>query len=471
MATVHRATLAAGGGIEREVALKRLLPHMADDERVLRDFIREAKLASQLRHPNIIQIYELGKIEDTYFIAMELVRGVSLITLMRNASKRERLLPLGAVLSLMLELTDALDHAHAAALIHRDLTPTNLLVSDDGHLKIIDFGVAKSVRGDLATDSGRAKGKLGYMAIEALRARSIDARADLFSAGVVMWELLTNRRLFKFRGWDMIETIYNTVVPPPSRFNPACPSELDAIVLRAVAKHPDNRWQSALSLHRSIAAIARDLSASTLDVVRAKQSLRPETSSDPYAGYELELEVDVDEDSGDALDIGTPVAGSPFVNWSGLWSSDPETEPKLHIGATGSSNWAVEPPTEEKAYPTALLVAAGRGGYDDTTSTPIDPGTDPTKTRPRIDLASPEQTPGPEVEPPTDPTARRPELPTEPFVRTRLGALRPGARRRAQPPPIPPQARRGSQPGDDTVEAKRYSDGDTTETSPFEDDE
>jgi serine/threonine-protein kinase len=146
------------------------LPHLAEDDRFIEDFVREAKLASHLRHPNIIQIYELGRYHGIYFIAMELVRGVSLMSLMRLASKKNQLLPVNAVMSVMLELTDALDHAHTIVnsrgellgLVHRDLTPSNLLVTDDGHVKIIDFGIAKACAAS-ATDSGLARGKLGYI--------------------------------------------------------------------------------------------------------------------------------------------------------------------------------------------------------------------------------------------------------------------------------------------------------------------
>ncbi len=351
MATVHRATIALGGGVTREVALKRLLPHLAEDDRFVDDFVREAKLAVHLRHPNIIQIYELGRIGNDFFIAMELVRGISLISLMRCASKTGRLLPIGAVMSLALELTDALDHAHTGTteggqpleLVHRDLTPSNLLITDGGHLKIIDFGIAKATRGDLATDSGLAKGKAGYMAPEAVRGEQVDPRADLFSTGVVLWELLTGQRLFRASTeWGEPAVLRNTPISPPSMFNSACPPELDRIVLRAVAKPRDQRWSSAEEMHDALSAVSRAFSANASEVMRVKQALRPETRTEPYAGFEQEP---VDDDLPEIVISQTPRP----LDWTGaLWPAEPATEPKLMQRVEGTSSWPLEPATEPK---------------------------------------------------------------------------------------------------------------------------
>jgi serine/threonine protein kinase len=296
MATVHRACVEADGQFVLDVALKRLLPHLADDERFVGDFVREAKLAALLHHPNIVRVYELGRIDDVYFIAMELVHGIAISKLLRKNQPP----PIGVTLALMLELTDALDYAHDGIgnhgqrinLVHRDLTPSNLLITDDGHLKIIDFGVAKTLTGDLVTSSGFAKGKLGYMSPEALRATNIDGRADLFSAGVVMWELLTGRRLFEpSTDWDL--SIYESAVPPPSTFNPVIPPQLDQLVLRACAADVKQRWQSANAMHRALALAMRPYAAhaAVRDVVAWRRSLRAWSNPDAEDDYEL-LEVE-----------------------------------------------------------------------------------------------------------------------------------------------------------------------------------
>jgi len=291
MATVHRASVEIEGQFALDVALKRLLPHLADDERFISDFVREAKLSALLHHPNIVRVYELGRIDDVYFIAMELVRGVAISKLLR----KDRPPPIGVTLAMMLELTDALDYAHDGIgnhgqrinLVHRDLSPSNLLVTDDGHLKIIDFGVAKTLTGEHATSSGYAKGKLGYMSPEALRATNVDGRADLFSVGVVMWELLTGRRLFNSEhDWDL--SIFETPVVPPSSINKHVPPALDQIVLKATAQDISKRWQSANAMHRALALAVRPFAAEATvsDVIAWRRSHRVASSLDAYVDYE-----------------------------------------------------------------------------------------------------------------------------------------------------------------------------------------
>jgi serine/threonine protein kinase len=291
MATVHRATLELEDGGTCDVALKRLLPQLADDRKLVDDFIREAKLASQLVHPNIARILEAGRINKTYFIAMELVRGASLVSLLRRVHVQQRTTPIGVVLALAIELCDALDYAHEGTndagepikVVHRDLSPSNLLISDDGHLKVIDFGVAKALAGQHQTSSGMAKGKLGYMSVEAIGGKQLDERADIFSAGVVLWELLAGKRLFKGKNeYEVITRIQRGDVEPPSRHCAECPTELDAIVLRALARQADARWASAAALRRELVRLRRFYVADTNPeaVVRWARQLHVDTDSE-----------------------------------------------------------------------------------------------------------------------------------------------------------------------------------------------
>ena len=284
MATVHRASIELEDDETREVALKRLLPQFAEDKRFVEDFIREGKLAAELQHPNIVRILELGRIGRTYFIAMDLVRGRPLISLMRRAFVNRMPAPIGVVIALMTELLDALEHAHDAQIVHRDLTPSNLIVTDDGHLKIIDFGVAKALVGNLQTSSGLAKGKLGYMSSEAISGKQLDTRADIFSAGVVMWELLATRRLFKGKNeYEVIVQIRECLVSPPSQENPECPRELDDIVMHALEKSREERWSSAGEMRDAIHELRRFYPGSRHDVVQWMQRLRGD-------GHHTELE-------------------------------------------------------------------------------------------------------------------------------------------------------------------------------------
>src|SRR5688572_18728109 len=265
MATVHRAIERGAAGFEREVALKRLLPHLAEDEAFLRLFVREAKLASMLQHENIVRLHELGRVGASYFISMEYIAGRDL----RNAIWRARRVvgppPIAVTLAILIELCDALDYAHnrrdeagePMGLIHRDISPSNLLIDESGHLKVIDFGVAKATQGHLQTQTGGLKGKLSYMPPEMLACRPLDARSDLFSSSVIAHELLTTTPLFTGESeCQTMDRVQRMAPPPPSAKNRDCPPELDAIVLKGLAKDPDRRWSSAAEMRGQLAELA-----------------------------------------------------------------------------------------------------------------------------------------------------------------------------------------------------------------------
>lgn len=282
---MHRAEKPIGAGVMREVALKRLLPQLADDKQFVEDFIREAKLAAQLDHPNIVHILELGEVDGTYFIAMELVRGASLVSLMKHAYAAKLPAPIGVVIALISELCSALDYAACGRgiygqplkIIHRDLTPSNLIVTDEGRLKIIDFGVAKAMSGKFMTNTGLVKGKLGYMSVEALAgSRSLDGRTDVFSAGVVAWELLTGRRLFRgINEYETISKIRSGVVRAPSTHNADCPAELDAIILQALARGRDDRWPEAAAMRSALDQLRSNYPEGAQHVIAWKEALIP----------------------------------------------------------------------------------------------------------------------------------------------------------------------------------------------------
>ncbi|MGN6111323.1 MAG: protein kinase domain-containing protein [Kofleriaceae bacterium] len=267
MAQVHRAELKTIEGFRRSVALKRMLPHVAANRELVQAFVREARLASHLRHANVAQTYELGKVDDIYFIAMELITGHTLREVLRRCAATTGPMPVPIALNLLSQICDALDYAHnlcdetgqPLGIIHRDVSPSNIIVSEGGVLKLIDFGIAKASAAGMQTMSGTIKGKFAYMAPEYLAGR-IDARADLFAVGVIAHELLTNRPLFA--GEDDMETV-NRVrsmpIAPPSHRNPRVPPEIDDIVMTALARDPDARWQHATALRNAVTTLTRRL--------------------------------------------------------------------------------------------------------------------------------------------------------------------------------------------------------------------
>ena len=265
MASVHRAKKHGIEGYERVVALKRMLSHLAEDGSFVESFIREAKVASLLQHPNIAQIYDFGRISGVYYIAMELVSGFDLRKLLRYANKANESIPLPVVLSILGELCDALEYAHAFVdeqgthlqIVHRDISPSNLIVAHTGHLKVIDFGIAKASSRQLHTESGLVKGKLGYMSPEAALGMQLTPVADIFSVGVVAWELVTASPLFSSRtDFETMRRIREADIIPPSHRNPSCPPELDRVILNALERDPNRRLPSASAFRNALDNIA-----------------------------------------------------------------------------------------------------------------------------------------------------------------------------------------------------------------------
>jgi serine/threonine-protein kinase len=291
MATVHRAKKRGIAGFERVVALKRMLPHLAEDAEFINSFVREAKLASLLVHPNIAQIYDFGRVGSIYFIAMELVDGFDVRKMLRYSNRHKDPLPLQVVLSILCELCDALDHAHtfvdehgvAQGIVHRDVSPSNLIVAQSGHLKVIDFGIAKANARQLHTESGRIKGKLGYMSPEAVTGRAFGPVSDVFSAGVVAHELLTAHPLFSAKtDYDTLIRIHEAEIAPPSRRNPSVPAALDEVVLAALARDPERRIPTARAFREALEYVAdrAGMRFSARDV--ADWRARIATTEDPW---------------------------------------------------------------------------------------------------------------------------------------------------------------------------------------------
>lgn len=294
MATVHRAIERGIEGVERDVALKRLLPHLAESEQFIRSFVHEARLASRLTHPHIVQMYELGRVNTTYFISMEYIEGRDL----RQVLRRTRLVgppPIEVTLAILDQVCDALDYAHTRTaangapldLVHRDVSPSNIIVSDTGHVKVIDFGIAKAANQQFKTQTGRIKGKMAYLSPEAVTGGALDRRSDLFSAGVIAHELLCARPLFATKSdYQTLLRVQNAPVVAPSEVNPECPRELDKIVLRALTRDRNLRWQSSRQIRAAIDRM-RDwyhLHADEKAVRKWMDWAFSEDRSDPWAG-------------------------------------------------------------------------------------------------------------------------------------------------------------------------------------------
>ena len=279
MAEIYKGRALGADGFAKTVVIKRILPEYTQDAEFVAMFVHEAKIATLLDHPNIVQVFDLGKFGDEYFIIMELVDGPNLHGAAVRAFKLEyRPFPLRECLFVIAEACKGLDYAHRKTgtlgeplgIIHRDISPPNLLLSFDGSVKVADFGVAKARDQSVRTRTGVLKGKFGYMSPEQASGVEIDRRSDVFSLGIVLWELLAGKRLFK--GPTPLQTVERVIrceVPPLTTYTPAMPPEVDAIVQKALAQDPAHRFQNceefgdALSDYLFAAALkvsARDLS-------------------------------------------------------------------------------------------------------------------------------------------------------------------------------------------------------------------
>ena len=269
MAEVFRAKSFGVEGFEKTVVIKRILPHLARDQKFIEMFVNEAKIAARLSHANIVQIFDLGVERspdgaDSYFIAMEYVSGPDVAGLIRRAAKQGIELPIETCVFVAAQVARALDHAHRArdaagrplAIVHRDVSPHNILVSREGEVKLTDFGIVKA-SGMLAdSEAGLLKGKYAYMAPEQARGDAIDHRVDLFALGVVLWEACAGRRLFKAStSSETLVAVTRAVVPRLAQVRPGAPEGLDEILARALRADPDERYQNAGDFHRDLNAL------------------------------------------------------------------------------------------------------------------------------------------------------------------------------------------------------------------------
>jgi eukaryotic-like serine/threonine-protein kinase len=263
MAEVFRAKAFGVEGFERLVAVKRILPNIAEDKEFIRMFVDEAKLAVQLNHANIAQIADLGVVDGAYYIALEHVHGRDLRSVFERVRSRQEQMPVAQACFVAMKVCEGLDYAHnkrdqsgaELALVHRDVSPQNILVSFEGEVKIIDFGIAKAAGIGGSTQSGILKGKLGYMSPEQVRGLPVDRRSDIFSCGIVLYEMLTGERLFVGESdFSTLEKVRNVEILPPTQYNRKIPEDLERIVLRALARESEQRYQHAIDLHDDLQA-------------------------------------------------------------------------------------------------------------------------------------------------------------------------------------------------------------------------
>ena len=285
MAEIHVAKQTGVEGFEKLIVIKKILPQFARDPHFIKMFLNEARLASRLTHPNIVHIYDLGYANGVYFIAMEYIHGENLSGITFACRQQKHTIPLEHALKMVSQICEGLQYAHTKTnvqgkplgIVHRDISPQNLLVSYEGVVKLVDFGVAKAAtRYDEDTRAGLIKGKLAYMSPEQINGEEMDSRSDLFSLGIVLWELATGKRLFgRFEPAVILQKIAEAEIPPPNKVNQRVSSHLEAIITRCLQKSPDRRYQSAFQMHMALEEFMKKqgLSSSTLHLGRFMRTL------------------------------------------------------------------------------------------------------------------------------------------------------------------------------------------------------
>ncbi|MEA2568764.1 MAG: eukaryotic-like serine/threonine-protein kinase [Acidobacteriota bacterium] len=264
MAEVWKARMRGVEGFQKIVAIKKILPHLSDNQDFIEMFVDEAKLAAQLNHNNIIHIYDLGKIQSSYYIAMEYIDGHDLKTILRRGEERDQPMQVELALFIASKIAAALDYAHRKhdfegkdlGLVHRDVSPQNVLISQEGDIKLCDFGIAKAASKASHTQAGALKGKLQYMSPEQAWGRHIDKRSDIFALATVLFEMLTGRKLFTGDNeLSILEQVREARINSPSEINDEVTPEIDKIVLKALQKDPEKRYQTAGEMAKDLDAV------------------------------------------------------------------------------------------------------------------------------------------------------------------------------------------------------------------------
>jgi serine/threonine-protein kinase len=349
MAEVFRALALGPEQFQRVVVVKRILPQFAAKPSFVQMFIDEARLCGRLSHPNIIQVYEFGNQDNQYFITMEYVEGRSLGHIMQKLAERKERLPPIIGAEIMRQICRGLAYAHGLCaedgkplgIIHRDLSPANLLVGFSGSVKVLDFGIARMENRFRSgvTDPGQVKGKSAYLAPEQLTGKAVDQRADIFTLGIVLHEMLSGQRLFRVGNTTAdIQRIRAMPIRSPSQVNPGVPVRLDAIVLRALRRERDERYQNATDMADALEGFLLEHRVSSQELPGYLRGLYgSEIGSDQIRFSREEMQ---------ALAQSAPPAEDRSTG------STPAGEPAIEVDVT------VEPPRRHRVF-RALLLATG----------------------------------------------------------------------------------------------------------------
>jgi hypothetical protein len=384
MAEIYLARLSGISGFEKLVVVKRMLPQLAPRPEFVQMFLDEARIAATLHHSNIVQVFDVGAEDGQYYFAMEFLHGEDVSSFMHTLTTKGRVLPLEAALEIVLGVCAGLHFAHEQTgrdgaplkIVHRDVSPQNVLVTFDGGVKLLDFGIAKATRRLAATRHGTLKGKVQYMSPEQCRGESVDRRSDIFSTAILLWELTTSHRLFaRTSEFDTMKKIIESDAPPPSSMVREYPPALEQIVMRGLRRRRSERYQTAQEMQVALEEFVREnrlavsaialerlmhelfseelhafnaiRDSGTLSAFRGTGMLRRETRGD----LEAEAEGPAGEDEADDLEAAT----DPAVDADGVRLTVPLRARDAPAAAAAPRPVALEPRGDDPTAPTAVV--------------------------------------------------------------------------------------------------------------------
>lgn len=369
MAEVYVAEAESMAGFKKKVAIKRILPGLIKDQRFVRMFLDEARLSLRLNHANIVSVFDIGESENTYFIVMDFVHGTNLKTLLEYQAKKGGSMPAPLVVWILVEILKGLAYAHVLpdaetgrtlGIVHRDISPPNILISWHGEVKLTDFGLAKATTQLESTDPGVVKGKYSYLSPEAARGEEIDFRADLFSAAILAFEMLTGRRLFRGKNdYQTIALVRACDVPSLRSYNPAVPVDLENILQKALSKDIKDRYQNAEAFADALLdfLFSNRLKVGARDIIDYVRPIRDELEAEKKAAEKKQQE----ERSPGGNNLIINLINEEMLHFRSLGGEEKNGAPSA-AGQTGTS------PTVEMPE----SAPAGSGGGENDPSRPLD---------------------------------------------------------------------------------------------------
>ncbi|HXT94933.1 MAG TPA: protein kinase [Polyangia bacterium] len=423
MAEVFRGVAESMRGFKKNIAIKRILPALTKNKKFVAMFLDEARLSLSLQHANIVQVFDIGHTEDTYFIVMEYVDGVDLKAILDWRRRVGKRIPVAHSLYIITEICKGLSYAHELpnpetdlplGIVHRDVSPPNVLLSKQGEIKVVDFGLAKATSQVEVTDPGVVKGKMSYLSPEAARGEEVDHRADIFAVGILLYEMLTGKRLFYGEtDYQTVELVRNAKVPPLRPQNSQVEPELEDIVRKALSKRPEDRYQSATDLQDALAqySYSRGLKVISRDIAELVRQCLDDKRMQSGEGRKGSSIIDhlLQGDLDKFTSVGFDDAGAQPLSADEL---GPQPEPPPPTAAEGDfidpRAWAEERPSSPDAA--ELRALESRRTSRDLPPTPAPPPAQRRAERMRVPtgesraprnsppVASPaESTPGPEA--------------------------------------------------------------------------